>query len=144
MWTRDAVFQAAHTESDACVEYRTPSGLRPKMWTGNGYDWATRVIWAHFFEHPGTRHVLHTCDNGLCINLRHLYLGTHQDNMRDMGQRGRRILIPEEVRAEIRRRYRRGVNQLNPGTLRELTQEFGISKSAVCAIARGTDRRRYS
>src|SRR3990170_3622397 len=31
---------------------------------------------------PGGKHVLHTCDNVLCCNPDHLYIGTHQDNMR--------------------------------------------------------------
>lgn len=26
----------------------------------------------------------HTCDNGFCINIFHIFLGTHQDNSQDM------------------------------------------------------------
>lgn len=33
--------------------------------------------------------VLHHCDNRKCINPYHLYLGTQQENMRDMAVRGR-------------------------------------------------------
>lgn len=48
-----------------------------------------RLSWAlHFGEPQGQ--VLHSCDVRNCVNPRHLYQGTHQDNMRDVAVRGRR------------------------------------------------------
>lgn len=52
---------------------------------------AHRAAWefAHGEPPPSDMFVCHTCDNGLCVNPKHLFLGTHQDNMDDMVSKGR-------------------------------------------------------
>lgn len=73
--------------------------LWPKGVTSAGYGshWhegkrkqAHRVAWEQ--EHgpiPEGLHVLHKCDVKRCVNVEHLFLGTHVDNMKDMAVKGR-------------------------------------------------------
>jgi len=71
----------------------------------------------------GGMHVLHRCDNRICVRPDHLYLGTHQQNMRDVRERlvGNAKLTPKQV-TEVRARYEAG------GITQEaLAKEVGIS-----------------
>lgn len=59
-------------------------GLVGKQWL------AHRASWFLFRgEDPGGRAVCHRCDNGLCVNPDHLFLGTQGDNVTDMERKGR-------------------------------------------------------
>lgn len=54
---------------------------------------AHRVVWMDAYgEIPPGMYVLHNCDNRRCINLQHLRLGTHYDNMQDRFERSARSL----------------------------------------------------
>lgn len=50
---------------------------------------AHRYVYKHLKADPGILLVCHSCDNPRCINLEHLFLGTHHDNALDKMAKGR-------------------------------------------------------
>jgi hypothetical protein len=101
----------------------------------------TRMIQAHRIswtikngEIPEGLLVLHKCDNRICINPNHLFLGTNKDNMRDMHSKNRCInkkLSDEDIlliRASKDRRYK-------------IMSKFGISESYLSQIKSGIRRK---
>lgn len=60
------------------------------MRNGASIELSHRVAWCLYRTPipPGLL-ALHRCDNTLCCNPDHIFLGTHRDNMRDMAAKGR-------------------------------------------------------
>jgi len=110
---------------------------------GDRKQLAHRVSWfiAHgevpAGNHHGTMCVLHHCDNRACVNPDHLFLGSHQDNIRDMVAKGRqskpkgaangRAVLTEEAVRRIRN-IGKDVNQY------VLASEFGVTRQHIGQI----------
>ncbi len=68
-----------------------------KTKTGYGqFSFNGKPVKAHRFMYetyygvsPGTLDVCHSCDNPLCINPKHLWLGTAKDNLQDASKKER-------------------------------------------------------
>jgi hypothetical protein len=94
---------------------------------------------AHPDEDIGPWAVLHTCDNGACVNPRHLFLGTLGDNNRDRAQKRRSARGERNAKAkltanavrEIRRRHAGGESKESLG------RHFGVSGVAIGKVIRG-------
>lgn len=132
-------------KSDGCWEWTSATlvdGYGLLRIDGKGKQLAHRFSYElHCGPIPDGIHVLHRCDNRLCVRPEHLFLGTRSDNMQDMVNKGRNAdiggeknpnakLSPAQVE-EIR--VLRASGQTRP----EVARRFGISTRMVSLITTG-------
>ncbi len=108
---------------------------------------AHRASWLIHYGDIGTMMVLHRCDNPPCVNPAHLFLGTQEDNARDMFAKGRAVItnLPPNPSGEmcsaailtecdahsILRRADGGIRKV------KIAEEFKVSVSTVYNICSG-------
>lgn len=78
--------------------------------------------------------VLHTCDNPLCVNPDHLWLGTYKDNRIDTVRKNRHA---KGTNAKITLDDVLKIRQMKWASGRAIGKIFGISSSAVNLIRSG-------
>lgn len=92
-----------------------------------------RVMWErlHGRRIPEGKSALHRCDTPSCINPHHIFIGTQEDNIRDMVSKGRqrapRGLTDDQVR-QVRAMVRGGMRQS------EVMRVMGLDSSIVSRI----------
>jgi hypothetical protein len=78
---------------DACHIWTAAKAGRGygRFWIEGSLYYAHRIAWiiVNNQDIPPSVLVCHSCDNPACCNPRHLWLGTHTDNTRDMVEKGR-------------------------------------------------------
>lgn len=124
------------------MKHEKREGSDCHWWTANtinsGYGRFDRML-AHRFSYerhngkiPKGMCVLHECDNPLCVNPDHLFLGTQQDNIDDMviKQRVNSKLIESDV-VEIREMLKDG----NGENL--IAEKYGVTRSTINKVKLG-------
>jgi hypothetical protein len=77
--------------------------------------------------------VCHSCDNPTCVNPKHLFLGTHDDNMKDMDSKGRRRICEQHPFAKLDWDKVRDIRASGESS-RSIANRLGVSHKAILAV----------
>lgn len=128
-------FESKFTRSDGCWEWT--GGRNPRNYGvfslifGRSLN-ASRASWLIYRgDIPPYTEVCHSCDHGWCVNPDHLFLATHEENMRDARRKGRMggpvAGIDKAVLREL---------LANGMTHSAAARHFGVSVTSVQSAAR--------
>jgi hypothetical protein len=122
--------------ADACWPWtKSKSGSRREYgqyhWYGVDPPIHAAHVAAHFFTTGKRRRgsICHKCDNPICCNPKHLYVGTQLSNMQDMARRNRTSskLTYEQVRRIL----------VGGETSRTLSSALNVTAKTINCIRRG-------
>jgi hypothetical protein len=130
--------------------YKNKQGYGRTWINDHGY-YAHRVIFNLAFPNTITLNapestadhgfLLHTCDNPSCCNPKHLFVGTHADNMADKVAKGRSPDFSGDKgpRAKLSMTQAREARQLRKDGIptKELAKRFGISLPSMKTLLAG-------
>lgn len=115
-----------------------------RIWTAHRLAWA--LSYGEIEDKDDSWHgtvVMHSCDNRLCCNPKHLSLGTQADNIADMEAKGRRVSgrqpgsqnarskLTEDQVIEIHAMLKCGIKR------KAIAFQFGVSRDLISQIRVG-------
>jgi hypothetical protein len=132
-------------QPDQCWEWAActnPKGYGQFRWDGMMRQ-AHRMAWQIVHGPiPEGMCVCHTCDNPACVNPEHLFIGTVADNNNDRDAKGRTVFMSGEdngmtkLNREQVAEIKRMGEAMHHGQA-EIASRYGVTRYAICDIARG-------
>lgn len=108
----------------------------------NGKQWCASRVAYELYVGPtegvvqrGVRAICHRCDNPLCVNPDHLFIGTYFENMQDMLRKGRANIQRGSARAGAKlddEKVRRILADTR--SQRVIAREYGVDPSIISEV----------
>ena len=101
----------------------------------NYKNYATHRLSAYVyldFDLKSSEFICHRCDNPVCCNPEHLYVGDQESNMEDMKERKRHRVVNRKLTQDQ-------VSEIKSSSLsaRKLAKQFNVSRSCIRHILQG-------
>lgn len=145
---------------DQRFDYYTNKSDDCWLWTGANFGrygafyFEKKTIGAHTYaysrihgEIPKGIFVCHRCDNPLCVNPDHLFLGTPKDNTKDMMSKGRGKW-PRGDRHHLAKLSEKDISEIRDlqraMSQSQIARHYGVSQSQISNICTGSKHGRVS
>lgn len=86
---------------------------------------------------PEGKVIRHTCDNPKCVNINHLELGTHKENMEDMVNRGRSLVGEKNPASKLTEELVKKIKNDKTVSSYKLSKILNLSPGTIEAIRNG-------
>lgn len=103
-----------------------------------------RTIAAHrmsyilrYGEIPADVSVLHSCDLRCCVNPEHLWLGTPDDNSKDMVRKDRQAKHEKNGRAKLTEENVNNIRLDRTSLHKDIAAKYGVTRGMISHIKRG-------
>ncbi len=113
--------------------------LNKRYWTAHRLSY-----FIHSGINPEGKIVCHKCDRKLCVNPDHLFLGTHDDNMKDCILKNRRAILKPPIRFGADNNATKLSDEevvdifMSPLNQNELAKRYNVKQTTISRIKRRT------
>ena len=94
---------------------------------------ASRLSWILHYGDPGKLSVLHKCDNPACVKIEHLFIGSPNDNSKDMVKKQRQANGERLPQSKLTENEILAIRN-SPLLQKELAIIYGIDQSTISYI----------
>ena len=123
-----------------CTSHKSKHCGYPQCTRSGAPSSVLRFLWiTKYGPIPEGLLLCHKCDNPLCINIDHAFLGTHSDNMQDCKNKGRYVnnYAGEKNPGAKLNKEKAEIIKTSSLPNRELAIIYEVSSSCISAIKRG-------
>lgn len=140
---KDRILQSTKKQTNGCWNWGgavDQVGGYGTMMVGNRPHMVHRLSWiSHKRSSIKAQCILHRCDNPLCVNPNHLFIGTRADNNHDRNEKGRQVKGSNVNTAILNEAKVRLIKEelSKKKKQRSLASAFGVKLQVIERISRG-------